>query len=101
MPALIATALATQGARAQSYPTRAVRVVVPASPGGGTDILARTLAPLVRESPGQSMVIDNRPGGSTNIGAEFVTRAVPDGYTVLMASAPHAINTSLFAKLKF
>ncbi len=98
---LIIVALAAQGAWAQSYPTRAVRVVVPASPGGGTDILARTLAPPVSESLGQSMVIDNRPGGSTNIGTEFVARAAPDGYTVLMASTPHAINASLFPKLTF
>lgn len=101
IPMLIVAALAAQGAWAQSYPTRAVRVVVPASPGGGTDILARTLAPQVSESLGQSMVIDNRPGGSTNIGTEFVARAAPDGYTVLMASTPHAINASLFPKLTF
>lgn len=88
-------------ASAQGYPTRAVRVVVPAAPGGGTDILARLLAPAVGELLGQTMIVDNRPGGSTNIGTEQVARAAPDGYTVLMASTPHAINATLFPKLGF
>lgn len=86
---------------AQSYPTRTVRVVVPAAPGGGTDILARMLAPQIGESLGQTIIIDNRPGGSTNIGTELVARAAADGYTVLMASTPHAINATLFPKLNF
>jgi tripartite-type tricarboxylate transporter receptor subunit TctC len=96
------TAAGTVGiASAQAYPTRTVRVVVPAAPGGGTDILARLLAPQVGELLGQTMLVDNRPGGATNIGTEHVARSAADGYTVLMASTPHAINATLFAKLAF
>lgn len=98
---LVISVSSAQIALAQTYPTRSVRVVIPAAPGGGTDILARTLAPHVGEVLGQSIIIDNRPGGSTNIGTELVARAAPDGYTVLMASTPHAINATLFPKLNF
>jgi tripartite-type tricarboxylate transporter receptor subunit TctC len=96
----LATLVATS-AWPQGYPTRPVRAVVPAAPGGGTDILARTLAPAIGEQLGQALVIDNRPGGSTNIGTEVVARSAPDGYTVLMASTAHAINPSVFPKLNF
>ena len=96
------TAAGTVGiGSAQAYPTRTLRVVVPAAPGGGTDILARLLAPQVGELLGQTMLVDNRPGGATNIGTEHVARSAADGYTVLMASTPHAINATLFAKLAF
>ena len=88
-------------AAAQSYPTRPVRVVVGAAAGGGTDILARTLAPRMSEMLGQSVIVDNRPGAATNIGAEIVATAPADGHTLLVASTPHAINASLFEKLPF
>jgi len=97
----IVLACFTAGAAAQAYPGKPVRIIVPAAPGGGTDIIARTIAPKLGELLGQPAVIENRAGGSTNIGTEFVARAAPDGYTVLMASTPHAINPSLFAKLTF
>lgn len=99
--AMIVTAGMVGIASAQTYPTRALRVVVPAAPGGGTDILARLLAPQVGELLGHTMLVDNRPGGATNIGTEHVARSAPDGYTVLMASTPHAINATLFPKLAF
>ena len=86
---------------AQDYPTKTLRVIVPAGPGGGTDIIARTISPKLGDLFGQNVIIENRAGGSTNIGTELVARAAPDGYTVLMASTPHAINPSLFAKLNF
>lgn len=86
---------------AQSYPTKPIRLIVPAAPGGGTDIIARTIGPRLNELLKQNVIIENRAGGSTNIGTEAVARAAPDGYTVLMASTPHAINPSLFAKLNF
>ncbi len=93
--ALPATALA------QPFPSKPIRIVVPAVPGGGTDILARLLSPKLTEIFGQSVVVDNRGGAFTNIGTELVARAAPDGYTVLIATTPHAINPSLFAKLPF
>lgn len=86
---------------AQSYPAKPVRLIIPAAPGGGTDIIARTIGPKLNELLKQNVLIENRAGGSTNIGTEVVARAAPDGYTVLMASTPHAINPSLFAKLNF
>lgn len=85
----------------QTFPAKALRIVVPAVPGGGTDILARLLSPKLTEIFGQTIVVDNRGGAFTNIGTEIVARSPPDGYTVLIATTPHAINPSLFAKLPF
>ena len=98
---LVAALLAAGTGAAQSWPARSVRLVVPAAPGGGTDLIARTLAPRLSELLGQQAVVENRAGGSTNIGTEFVARAPADGHTLLMASTPHAINPSLFAKPGF
>jgi tripartite-type tricarboxylate transporter receptor subunit TctC len=99
---IVAIACASTPAIAQKYPTKPIRLVVPYVPGGATDILARELAQKVRESLGQAMVIDNRPGGSAIIGTELVAKAVPDGYTlVLSTQASHAINVSLFNKLPY
>lgn len=94
-------ALSAGQAIAQGYPAKPLRLVVPAAPGGGTDILARSLSPKLVELLGQQLIIENRAGGNTNIGTEFVARAAPDGYTLLMASTPHAINPSLFTRLTF
>ena len=94
-------ALSAGQAIAQGYPAKSLRLVVPAAPGGGTDILARSLSPKLVELLGQQLIIENRAGGNTNIGTEFVARAAPDGYTLLMASTPHAINPSLFTRLTF
>ena len=102
----IACLLVTGNALAQSsataaFPSKAIRIVVPAVPGGGTDILARLLSPKLTENFGQTIIVDNRGGAFTNIGTEIVARAPPDGYTVLIATTPHAINPSLFRKLPF
>jgi tripartite-type tricarboxylate transporter receptor subunit TctC len=84
------------------YPDQPVRWIVPYPAGGGTDNLARTLAETMRVALGQQILVDNRPGASTNIGAEFVSRAKPDGYTVLQAdNAVLAFNEHLFKKLPF
>ena len=99
--ACIAAATAAGPIEAQTYPAKPVRIVVPAVPGGGTDILARLLAPRLQAITGQSIVVDNRAGASTNIGTEHVARAAPDGYTLLIATTPHAVNPTLFAKLPF
>ena len=89
-------------ARAEGFPEQTIRWVVPYPAGGGTDVIARTLAEAMRQSLGQQMVIDNRPGASTNIGAELVARAKPDGYTIMSAdNAVLAFNEHLFAKLPF
>jgi len=89
---------AAASASAQSYPVRPVRVVVPFAAGGNTDFTARTIGAKLSEVFGQQVIIDNRPGGATNIGTELVAKAPPDGYLMLMAGASNAINMSLFAK---
>jgi len=88
-------------ASAQTFPVKPVRIIVPAVPGGGTDILARLLSPKLQELFGQGIIIENRAGAFTNIGTEYVARSAPDGYTVLIATTPHAINPALFSKLPF
>src|SRR5215510_6267469 len=88
-------------ASAQAYPTRPVRIVAPTAPGGGPDILARLIGPWLSGRLGQPFIIDNRPGGGTNIGTEAVVRAPADGYTLLMVSATQAINATLYDKLNF
>jgi tripartite-type tricarboxylate transporter receptor subunit TctC len=100
-PVLLATLAATtfaSAAHAQNYPTRTVRIVVPYAPGGNTDFTARSVAQKLTDIFGQQVVVDNRPGGATNIGTELVAKAAPDGYTLLMGGASNAINMSLFAK---
>jgi tripartite-type tricarboxylate transporter receptor subunit TctC len=88
------------GAAAQSpaYPAKPVRIVVPSSPGGGTDILARVLAQKMTESLGQQFVVENRPGAGQVIGIEAVARSAPDGYTLLMAASAIVINEVMYAK---
>ena len=91
-------------ARAQNsnYPDQLIRWVVPYPAGGGTDVIARSLAEAMRQTLGQQIVIDNRPGASTNIGADLVAKAKPDGYTVMSAdNAVLAFNEHLFGKLPF
>jgi tripartite-type tricarboxylate transporter receptor subunit TctC len=96
-PALVAATIAVP-AWGQNYPTRTVRVVVPYAAGGNTDIVARMVAQHLTASWGQQVIVDNRPGGATNIGSELVARAQPDGYTLLMGGASNAINMTLFRK---
>jgi len=102
MPALAAAlALAPALAAAQGYPTKPIRMVVPFPAGGGTDITARIVAQKLSESLGQTVVIDNRGGAGGNIGTDIVAKAVPDGYTLLMAYSSHATNPGLYPKLPF
>lgn len=86
---------------AQQYPTRPIRLVNPFSPGGSTDLVARALAQKLGESLGQSVIVDNRPGGGTNVGTEIVVRSPADGYTLLHATSSLAINVSLYQKRTF
>lgn len=84
-----------------AYPARPLRMVVPFPPGGGTDIVGRLLGQHLSESFGQPVVVDNRPGAGAIVGTEYVARATPDGYTMLMAVASHAINPSVYRKLPY
>src|SRR5215470_8293579 len=86
---------------AQAYPARPVRVIVPFAPAGDTDLVARLIGQWLSERLGQPFVIENRPGAGTNIGTEAVVRAPADGYTLLLASPPAAINATLYDKLSF
>src|SRR6201984_582469 len=88
-------------ARAQTYPSRPVRIIVGFAPAGGTDIMARLLRQCLSERLGQQFVIENRPGAGTNIATEVVVNTPPDGYTLLLAGIPNAFNASLFGKLNF
>lgn len=85
-----------------AWPTRSVRLVVPSSPGGGTDLYARLLAQGLAEGLKQQFIVDNRPGASGNIGAEIAARATPDGYTILVSANPAlVINPSLYKNLPY
>ena len=88
-------------ARAQTYPTRPVRIIVGFAAGGPTDIAARLIGQWLSERLGQQFVIENRPGAGSNIGTEAVVRAPPDGYTLLLVGTPNAINATLYDNLNF
>jgi len=88
-------------AQAQTWPVKAVRLVVPFAAGGSTDIIGRTLGQKLNEMWGQPVVVDNRPGGSTVIGTDVVAKSPPDGYTLLVTPAPFTIVPSLIAKLPY
>ena len=89
-------------AGAQDYPSRVVRVIAPFAAGGSTDVLTRIASSFLSERWGQSVIVENRVGASGRIGAEFVAKQSPaDGYTLLVAGAPHAIGASLFRKVNY
>jgi tripartite-type tricarboxylate transporter receptor subunit TctC len=88
-------------ARAQTYPTRPVRIVVGFPAAGGSDVIARLIGQWLSERLGQQFIIDNRPGAGSNIGTEAVVRAPADAYTLLLVDTPKAINATLYEKLNF
>jgi len=88
-------------ARAQTYPARPVRLIIGYAPGASADTTARLMAQWLSERLGQSVVVESRPGGGTNIATEAVVRATPDGYTLLMVGTAQAINATLYDKLNF
>src|ERR1700733_4275512 len=95
MPALLRTA------RAETYPSRPVRIIVPYPPGIAPDIATRLLTDSLSQKMGQQFIVDNRPGGAANIGTELVVRAAPDGYTLLTLTMTNSINVSLYDNLSF
>ena len=97
----IAALCVSGGAWAQSWPTRTVRVIVPYSPGANADLIARMVTQNVATVWGQQVILDNRPGGATNIGSALAAKSLPDGYTLLLAGPPNAINISLMGKLPY
>ncbi len=86
---------------AAGYPNRPVRMVVPFSPGGGTDIVARTVAQKLGEAWSQSVLVENRPGANGIVGTDAVAKSKPDGYTILVAIATHVINPNVYSKLPY
>jgi tripartite-type tricarboxylate transporter receptor subunit TctC len=101
LAAAIALPVVSRIAWAQTYPARPVRIVVGLTAGSASDIVARIMGQWLSERLGQQFIVENRPGAGTNIAAEAVVRSVPDGYTLLLAASPNAINASLYDKLSF
>jgi tripartite-type tricarboxylate transporter receptor subunit TctC len=93
--------VASRIARAQAYPTKLARIIVPAPAGGGLDVLARLMGQWLSNRLGQPFIIENRPGAGTNLGTEAVVHAPADGYTLLMIGTANAINATLYEKLNF
>src|SRR5262249_36233439 len=98
-------ALVVQGVAAPAfavdYPTKAVHLIVPYPPAGTTDILARLIGNYLSEHLGETFIVENKAGGGNNIGTEYVARAAPDGYTLLLVNSANGINQTLYKNLKF
>ena len=100
--ALVAAMVQCPGLHAQAFPAKAVRILVPQTPGGASDALARIIAQSLSEKWGQPVIVDNRPGAGGNIGMDIVAKSMPDGYTLLLSYVgTHAINGSLYKTLPF
>jgi tripartite-type tricarboxylate transporter receptor subunit TctC len=99
-PLVLGLALAT-GAFAQTYPSKPIKLIVTYPPGGGADLMARLVSPKMAEALGQPVVVENKAGAGGQIGAAEVARANPDGYTILLDAANHAVNPSLYAALPY
>jgi len=97
----LALALLLPAAHAQTYPSKPVRIMVPYATGGGTDILARLFAQKLTDAWGQSVIVENRPGGDGIIGSEVIAKSPPDGYNIMLVVAAHVINPSLKTKMPF
>ena len=93
--------LCALSAAAQPYHSRTVRIVVPATPGGAIDLIARTLSEKMTASLGQPVVVENKPGASNNLGTDFVAKSPPDGYTLVICASSHATNKFLFKQMPF
>jgi len=91
----------TFNAEAQTYPSRTIRIVVPATPGGAIDLIARTLAEKMTTSLAQPVVVENKPGASNNLGTDFIAKSPPDGYNLVIVASSHATNKWLFKQMPF
>lgn len=99
--AMLSIPMAYAQNKAEDFPNKAVRVILPFAPGGATDAIARTVAQKLSEKWGQPVIVDNRAGANGNIGAGQAARSPADGYSILMATSSHAINASLYKKLDY
>ncbi len=97
----VALALGPLTAHAQNYPSQPIHLIVASTPGGGTDVLARAIAQKLTPVLGASVVAENYPGANGNIGAQRAARSPANGYTIMMVSAPHAVNTSIYRNLAY
>ena len=88
-------------AHAQNYPTKTVRIIVPFAPGGGSDFIARAIAPPISKAMGQQFVVDNRPGAGSTLGSEIALKSPADGYTLLLISGSYTTSPSLYKNLKY
>ena len=93
--------LAAPSLHAQNYPARPIRMIVPFSPAGATDVPARIIGQRLSAALGQQVIVDNRPGAGSTLGADAVAKANPDGYTLLLTATPHVISASLYRKLPY
>src|SRR3954452_9799022 len=98
---LVALGCIASGTCAPSFPAKPIRYIIAFPPGGSNDILARIIGARMTELMGQTVIVDNRPGGGANIGAEAIARSAPDGYTIGNISATHTINATLYPKLGY
>jgi tripartite-type tricarboxylate transporter receptor subunit TctC len=98
---VLGVTLAVFDATAQSFPSRSVKIVVPATTGGAIDLIARTLADKLTASLGQPVVVENKPGASNNLGTDFVAKSPPDGYTLVIVASSHATNKHMFKQLPY
>jgi tripartite-type tricarboxylate transporter receptor subunit TctC len=100
-PLVLVAAACAWPAHAQTYPAKPIRMIIPFPPGGATDLLGRLVGQKLSERVGQPVVVENRTGGGGNIGAEYVVKAAPDGYTLMIGGIPHSINMSLYKKVGY
>ena len=97
----VCTLIGAPAALAQAFPSKPLHMIVPFPPGAGTDMFARAIAAKLSDSLGQPVLVDNKPGAGATIGTDFVAKAAPDGYTLLLSTASHAINPAVYSRLPY